>query len=87
MSVDELHRRQDQAAQGLRRDGAASGRSGGGALIFDEYGKLKYQIANRLENVGRQTRRLAYLWETGFFEQPVDDKSAFANMHLMRSTT
>src|SRR5262249_59507948 len=23
---------------------------GGGALVFDEYGQLKYQIANRLEN-------------------------------------
>ena len=39
---------------------------GGGALIFDEYGQLKYQIANKLEDTERQTKRLHYLWSTGF---------------------
>ena len=41
---------------------------GGGALIFDEYGQLKYQIANRIEDARRQTARLKYLWETGALE-------------------
>ncbi len=37
---------------------------GGGALIFDEYGKLKYHVHNDVFG-SRQTERLAYLWETG----------------------
>jgi len=57
---------------------------GGGALVFDEYGRLKYQIRNRIENAERQTKRLQYLWDTGFFETPSDDKSHFARMHLAR---
>jgi hypothetical protein len=34
---------------------------GGGALIFNEYGQLKYQIANRIENAKRQQARLDWL--------------------------
>jgi hypothetical protein len=37
---------------------------GGGVLIFDEYGKLKYWIHNDIFG-GRQTQRLQYLWEVG----------------------
>jgi hypothetical protein len=63
---------------------------GGGALIFDEYGQLKYQIANHLantqEDVRRQTERLRRLWENGFFEQTVDARSRFASIHLARAT-
>jgi len=44
---------------------------GGGALVFDEYGQLKYQIANRLENTKRQQTRLDYLGEKGFFDEPL----------------
>src|SRR5262249_51561495 len=43
---------------------------GGGALIFDEYGQLKYQIANRIDNAKYQQTRLDYLAATGFFDQP-----------------
>ena len=39
---------------------------GGGVLIFDEYGQLKYQIANRIENVHRQQERLDYLADWDF---------------------
>lgn len=58
---------------------------GGGALIFNEYGQLKYQIRNTIENAKRQTARLQYLWETGFFDQPEDNKSHFAALHLARA--
>src|SRR5262249_61347059 len=44
---------------------------GGGALVFDEYGQLKYQIANRLENTKRQQTRLDYLGGKGFFDEPL----------------
>jgi hypothetical protein len=59
---------------------------GGGALIFNEYGQLKYQIRSRLEDAKRQTSRLRYLWERGYFDQPIDEKSHFAALHLARAT-
>lgn len=58
---------------------------GGGALIFNEYGQLKYQIRNTIENAKRQSARLKYLWETGFFDQPQDTKSHFAALHLAKA--
>jgi len=36
---------------------------GGGALIFDEYGQLKFHVRNKILNAERQTRRLRYLWK------------------------
>src|ERR1700730_17748335 len=35
---------------------------GGGSLIFDEYGRLKFHVRNKILNSERQTRRLRYLW-------------------------
>ncbi len=35
---------------------------GGGALIFDEYGRLKFHARNKVLNAERQSRRLRYLW-------------------------
>jgi hypothetical protein len=63
---------------------------GGGALIFDEYGQLKYQIANRIENTKHQQARLDYLGESGFFDEPPPPpppsalQSQFAQFHRMR---
>jgi hypothetical protein len=57
---------------------------GGGALVFDEYGRLKYQIRNRIDNAERQSRRLRYLWDSGFFDAAPDAKSHFARLHLAR---
>jgi hypothetical protein len=37
---------------------------GGGVLIFDEYGKLKYHVHNDVFG-SRQTERLQYLWDVG----------------------
>jgi hypothetical protein len=59
---------------------------GGGALIFNEYGQLKYQIRNRVEDAKRQTARLKYLWENGFFDRQQDNRSNFAALHLARAT-
>ena len=58
---------------------------GGGALIFNEYGQLKYQIPNRIEDAERQIARLRYLWESGYFDSPPDPQSHFALMHLKRA--
>ena len=40
---------------------------GGGTLIFDEYGRLKYHITNDVRNRKRQSSRLADLFQFGFF--------------------
>lgn len=65
---------------------------GGGALVFDEYGQLKYQIANRLENAETQSARLNYLFESGFFDRPPEPRpssvqSRIAQLHLARATS
>ena len=35
---------------------------GGGALVFDQFGRLKFHVRNRIDNSDRQTARLDYLW-------------------------
>ena len=62
---------------------------GGGALIFDEYGRLKYQIANHLDNSEddrkRQKARLKHLWEGGYYDRPDEEQSRFSQIHLARA--
>jgi hypothetical protein len=53
---------------------------GGGSLIFDESGRLKYHVRNRLRSAERQNPRLKYLWETGGF----NTRKAFGALHLER---
>jgi len=57
---------------------------GGGALIFDEYGQLKYKIANRIEDDKRQTTRLKFLWETGAFDGEQKAGLRLAQLHRAR---
>jgi hypothetical protein len=57
---------------------------GGGALIFSEYGQLKYHVRTRVLNKSRQSDRLAYLWESGFFESDDRDERRFSEMHRLR---
>jgi hypothetical protein len=63
---------------------------GGGTLIFDEYGQLKYQIANHVaDSPGdrkRQAKRLAHLYEAGFFDKPTSAGSRISALHLARAT-
>jgi len=51
---------------------------GGGALIFDEAGRLKYHVRNRIRSGVRQNPRLEYLWKTG----GLNTTMAFSSMHL-----
>lgn len=53
---------------------------GGGTLIFDEAGRLKYNVRNRISNEKRQDTRLKYLWDHGGFTT----KKSFAALHLER---
>jgi hypothetical protein len=65
---------------------------GGNAVIFDQYGRVKYNIGNsildpaRPEVQQRQTQRLAYLWEHGAFESGASKIRAFSHIHRRRST-
>ncbi len=54
---------------------------GGGALLFDEFGKLKYHIRNALLNPTRQTRRLEHLHASGFYDATPRERG-FAALHL-----
>ncbi len=58
---------------------------GGGALIFDEYGRLKYHVFNRLTNAARQTPRLKYLWQCGYFDTSTAADGGFSQLHLNRA--
>jgi hypothetical protein len=53
---------------------------GGGSLILDEWGKLKYHVRNRISSAERQNPRLQYLWTHGGFS----GTRAFALLHLER---
>ena len=65
---------------------------GGGTLIFDEWGRLKYHIHNRLKDTNRQSERLQYLAEAGYYllRRPqteavrIGGQGHFARMHLNR---
>src|SRR5262249_50453596 len=53
---------------------------GGGNLMFEESGRLKYHVRNRIANAARQNPRLEYLWEHG----ALTGKKSFAALHLER---
>jgi hypothetical protein len=58
---------------------------GGGTLIFDEYGRLKYYLHNSLDNAERQGRRLKHLWDAGAFGRSSAGLGAVARLHLLKA--
>ena len=60
--------------------------TGGGALIFDEYGRLKFHIHNRLDDSERQSQRIEYLWGYGYYRNPASFRN-FASLHRQRATS
>jgi hypothetical protein len=58
---------------------------GGGNLVFDEYGKLKYHIRNRIFQARIQSARLKYLWATGYLSNEAFRENLFARMHLQKA--
>jgi hypothetical protein len=56
---------------------------GGGALIFDEYGHLKYHVFNRVCGT-KQNERLRYLTEAGFYGGK-SLRTRFASLHRLRA--
>ena len=68
--------------------GALTAVYGGGVLVFDEFGRLKYHIHNDVFG-SRQTARLKYLWEAGLLRTaPRDAQFAalrLSTLHLQRA--
>jgi hypothetical protein len=59
---------------------------GGGVVVFDQYGRVKYHIANALLDGSRQQKRLEYLRDSGQLgAAPNDRGNPFANLHLART--
>lgn len=59
---------------------------GGGTLIFDEYGHLKYHVYNRLTSVNRQQKRLDHLWLYGALKGNTTARLSISRMHLRRAS-
>ena len=60
---------------------------GGAALVFDEFGQLKFNVRNRLLNPERQTKRLQHLWRSEgeqAFEREDASERRFAELHRLR---
>ena len=58
---------------------------GGRTLIFDEYGRLKYHVNNRLDDVEKQTERLQHLWDYGEFSKGKTIRRKFSSIHRLRA--
>jgi hypothetical protein len=61
--------------------------NGGTALIFDEYGHLKYNIHNTLLRKTRQAEKIRYLWETGMIKEDRSEYKNFARIHRERAVS
>ncbi len=48
---------------------------GGGTLILDEHGLLKYHVKNGLDEGARQSARLRHLWRSGHFQDKESPQS------------
>ena len=59
---------------------------GGNAVIFDEYGHVKYNIGKSILDAQRQTARVAYLWQQGAFDPGATKSRGFARLHRRRNT-
>jgi hypothetical protein len=57
---------------------------GGGALVFDEFGRLKFNIGSGVSSK-KQGPRLQYLWDTGFFGEHRAGVRRFAQLHRERA--
>ena len=60
---------------------------GGCTLIFDEYGRLKYEIHNDIKDTKRQSARIQCLFDSGYFEGDAVGSRQFAEMHRRRAVT
>ena len=101
-TVAEFHQQLKISARELASLGVAKPRAmpgdtpvtlyGGNAVIFDEYGRVKYNVGNAIMDPSRpkvqerQSQRLAYLWDHGAFERGAGKARALSRMHVRRAT-
>jgi hypothetical protein len=65
---------------------------GGGTLIFDEFGRLKYHVHKHIDNAVRQQKKIDYMWDAGMLDRynrigvskPVPPSEQFALWHRLR---
>lgn len=79
-----------ESVLGCKRPAAMSTRErirafGGGVLVFDQYGQVKYHIAHPLRDRLRQRRRLDYLMSHGGTGPVRQDRDRFAALHRARA--
>jgi hypothetical protein len=58
---------------------------GGGTLVFDEYGHLKFHIHNAINDRVKQTARLKYLWDAGLLAPGASRLAGLASLHRRRA--
>jgi hypothetical protein len=81
----ELHSLGIEKPQGMPDDISVT-LYGGNAVIFDEYGHVKYNIGKSILDAKRQTARIACLWKQGAFEPGASKARGFARLHQRRSS-
>ncbi len=59
---------------------------GGGSLVFDQYGRLKFHVRNRVDQSEKQSARLSYLWEQGQFAVGASRVRRISRLHRQRTT-
>ena len=64
---------------------------GGSTLILDDYGRLKYEVHQRLlrprsdDDVDAAQKRLDYLWQQGHYERGASSAGRLAQLHRLRA--
>ena len=61
--------------------------NGGSTLIFDEYGRLKFEIHNDILDARRQSARIQCLFDNGYFDGDASASRPFAEMHRRRAVS
>lgn len=81
--ASELQRLKIEKPEGMPKDLEVT-LYGGNAMIFDQFGRLKYNVGNSIFNAERQSRRMKYLWQYGYFKPGASKLRRFAAMHRKR---
>ncbi len=58
---------------------------GGGVLLFDEYGRVKFHVHNRVDSFERQRGHLQALVDYGYFKKGMTAQQQFAHVHRLRA--
>jgi hypothetical protein len=87
LRTDELRTLRIELPEGTLPDDTTIALYGGGTLIFDEFGRLRFYIHNSLDNPERQATRLEHLASRGFFRrrESEDARAHFAELHRERA--